>query len=184
VSEHRIVGVFGVSGVGKSTLIAKAREDIPSVHLQASVLIKEGLADPAMHSEALRQLSGDQVRANQDVLVMNFWRKVRAQHCRLILLDGHLVIDIDRDLLEIPRAIICRLRPSLLVHVEDDVDKIVERRMQDNNRVRPIRSEATLREHQQVSSRLCKVYARELGIKAVVLRPDEAERFRRLLRSL
>jgi adenylate kinase len=184
VSGCGIVGVFGISGVGKSTLIARASENIPSLHVQASVLIKEGLADPTIHSEALRRRSGDQIGANQDILVEGFWRKVRAQHCRLIIFDGHLVVDTDIELYDIPGAIIRRLQLSLMVHVEDDAARIADRRMRDSHRVRPARPEATLREHQRVSSRLCEAYACELGIQAIVLRPDEARRFARLLRGL
>jgi adenylate kinase len=184
VSGRRIVGVFGISGVGKSTLIAKAREEVSSLHVQASALIKEGLADPMMHSEALRRRSGDQIRANQDILVKSFWRKVRGQHYRLILFDGHLVVDTDSELLEIPQVIIRRIRPTLMVHVEDDAAKIAERRFCDSHRVRPVRSEATLWEHQRMSARLCKAYAYQLGVEAMVLRSDEAETFNRLLRGL
>src|SRR5665811_435081 len=111
----RIIGIFGISGVGKSTLISEARKDVPdSLHLQAGTLIKEGLRLAETTSESLRQRPRGQIRSNQDVLVDSFWDTVRSQPKPLVIFDGHLVIDTDKELVEIPQKVIGKLRPSVI----------------------------------------------------------------------
>ena|SRR5271166_5320210 len=52
--EQGAIGVFGVSGVGKTTLISQlVGADSSFVHVQASTLIKESFADPTITSEQL-----------------------------------------------------------------------------------------------------------------------------------
>ena len=182
MSEFQIIGVFGISGVGKSTLIAEAQKIAPnSLHIQASALIKRGLEDRGINSEALRRRPGGQIRSHQDILLDSFWRTVQAQPHRLVVFDGHLVIDTDRELVEIPLEVIASLRPSLMVHLEDDAEKIGARRSQDRDRVRPVRSEEILEKHQRLSRRLCEAYAAALDTEMLVCGPDDVERFRSLL---
>jgi adenylate kinase len=107
---------------------------------------------------------------------------VRAQPHRLVVFDGHLVIDTDRDLVEIPLEVIARLRPSLMVHVEDDAEKIAVRRSQDRDRVRPVRSVEILEKHQRLSRRLWEAYASALDTEMLVCGPDDVERFRILIK--
>jgi hypothetical protein len=53
MSEAKVIGVFGLSGVGKTRLIKAATEGLDGVlHVQASTLIKQGLADVGVTSEA------------------------------------------------------------------------------------------------------------------------------------
>jgi len=184
MSNPRIISVFGISGVGKSTLISEARKDVPeSLHLQASALIKGGLRDSATSSESLRCRPSGEIRTNQDILVDSFWRSVRSEPQTLVIFDGHLVIDTGKELVEIPQEVIASLRPSLMVHVEDDVSKIAARRAQDRRRVRPVRCEETLEQHQRLSRRLCETYASALGTETVVYHPDEVALFSDLLNS-
>jgi adenylate kinase len=184
MSRH-VIAVFGISGVGKSTLITEALKNVPdSAHLQASDLIKSGLADQTMSSEMLRRSSSAKVRSNQDIMLEGFWRRVQAQPCRRIVFDGHLLIDTDDELVRIPQEVIAGLRPSLMVHVEDDIAKIAARRAQDSQRRRPARSEETLQGHQRLSRNLCETYASALGCEMLICRPDEVVSFIDLLKAL
>lgn len=179
---RRIIGVFGISGVGKSTLISEARRAVPSsLHLQASALIKDGLRNPESTSESLRRRPGGQIRSNQDILVDSFWRAVNSQSCPVVVFDGHLVIDTDRELVEIPQKVIEELMPSVMVHVEDDVATIAIRRAQDQNRVRPVRSAEALAQHQRLSRKLCESYASAMGTELVVYQSDDVALFSDLL---
>lgn len=181
--SRRVIAVFGISGVGKSTLITEALKAAPEgAHLQARDLIKSGLADQT-NSEMLRRRPSAKVRSNQDIMLEGFRRRVQAQPHRLIVFDGHLLIDTDDELVQIPQEVIASLGPSLMVHVEDDIARIAARRTQDSSRQRPQRSEETLQEHQQLSRNLCEAYARGLGCRMLICHPNEVASFTDLLRA-
>lgn len=174
MSEPVVVGVFGISGVGKSCLVAQVGAKIPnSLHLQSSALITEGLADPEISSEHLRRSSGDRILANQRILIEMFDRAMAAKPAGLVLFDGHLVIDTDASLIEVPQEVISGLRPALLVHVEDDPSSIASRRQSDPVRIRPTRSDDFLDACQSQSRRLCEAYSSDLKIPMHVLRSGD-----------
>jgi adenylate kinase len=175
--------VFGISGVGKTSLITKALGCVPDcLHLQASTLIKRGFGDPALESEALRRSSGDRVLANQEILVTSFKSALAAQNPEIVIFDGHLIIDNDLELVEVPVEVIAALQPSRLIHVDDDVDVIARRRESDRNRQRPSRSLEELAHHQALSIDLCRRYASSLGVPLDTLAPDDAARLAEIVR--
>lgn len=170
-----IVAVLGLSGVGKTTLIKEACKQIDGVlHVQASALIKADCADPSVTSEALRTCSGDQVLANQKILVAMFARAVAETDAKVVIFDGHLIIDTDAEVIEIPPDVIAALRPSVLVHVEAAPEVIAERRRADESRKRPRRSVDVLARQQARSGELCQLYASELGVETLAVVPDLA----------
>jgi len=185
MSGVKVIGVFGLSGVGKTRLIKAASEGLDGVlHLQASALIKEGLADASVTSEALRRSSGDQVLANQQVLLTMFERSVAAKASKLVVFDGHLIIDTDAEIIEIPLDVIAGLRPSALVHVEAPREVVVKRRRQDEKRTRPDRTPAVLGIQQERSREVCRQHAAALGIDMQILDDDAHGRLAALCRAL
>lgn len=174
-----VIAIFGISGVGKTTLISEAADSIPgALHLQASALIKQGLADPAVTSDMLRRSCGDRIIDNQAVLIEMFELVIANAKASVVFFDGHLVIDTDDRLLEIPIEVIAALKPNLLVHIEDDAETIALRRASDRGRQRPVRSIAAIADHQSYSRSLCKRYSSVLGIKMVALPPGALDEFR------
>ena len=66
MTARKVIAVFGISGVGKTTIIRQwldGRDD--ALHLQASALIRQGLPDLALDSEMLRSSSAHRILANQ-----------------------------------------------------------------------------------------------------------------------
>ena len=89
-----VIGVFGISGVGKSWLVSEVAARIPGcLHLQGSALIKQGLADPSVSSEELRCSGSNRIVANQRILVAMFDRALSEHTGGLVLFDGHLLVD-------------------------------------------------------------------------------------------
>ena len=171
-----IIGVFGVSGVGKSWLVSEVASRIPGcLHLQGSALIKQGLADPSVSSEELRRSGGDHIFANQRILVAMFERALSERPGSLVLFDGHLLVDTAAELIEVPQTVIGALHPALLIHVEADPWLIAARRQADPTRIRPARDFATLAMHQTRSRYLCQSYARFQSIPMHVVRSGDVD---------
>ena len=179
-----VICVFGLSGIGKTTLIKKALEAVPgTLHLEASALIKQGLADAEMESEWLRRAGGERVLANQQILVEIFQREIGIRPGSVVAFDGHLVIDAEDRLVEIPRDVIAALGPQVLVHVEEIPEAIRWRRLADPSRRRPERSAEVLGGHQATSRRLCSEYSRVLGVEMHTLRPSSVKDLAKIMKQ-
>jgi adenylate kinase len=178
-----VIGVFGISGVGKSRLIGEVAARIPgSLHLQGSALIKQGLADPTVSSEELRLASGDRIIARQRILIAMFNRAIAKHPSSLVLFDGHLLIDTETELIEVPQAVIAALRLAVLVHVEGDASLIAARRNADTERIRPVRDIDTLSAHQARSQRLCQDCVLRLGVPIRIVGSGDVGGFAELCR--
>lgn len=81
-----------------------------------------------------------------------------------MLFDGHLLIDTETEMIEVPQAVSAALTPAVLVHVEGDASLIAARRNADTQRKRPVREIDTLAAHQARSRQLCQDCALTLGI--------------------
>lgn len=168
-SGGRTVLVCGVSGVGKTHLIQSSLCQLPgALSWRASEMIGDAreTADP----ERLRTLSMDEIRYSQELLVEGFKIRRRAHPGDLVLLDAHSVIDSDHGLVEIPADIVAHLELSGIIHVSDDIDRIVERRLMDRKRVRPTRTRDHLDTYQARSLKVCQSYQDALGIPLVQIR--------------
>jgi adenylate kinase len=180
-----VIGVFGISGVGKSWLVGEVAARIPgTLHLQGSALIKQGLADPSVSSEVLRLASGDSIIGNQRILIAMFNRVIAAHPSSLVLFDGHLLIDTAAQMIEIPQAVITALRPKLLVHVEAEPTLIAAHRNGDTSRTRPARDIDTLAAHQNRSRDLCQTYERLLNIPMHIVGSGDVDGLAAICRSL
>lgn len=179
-----VIGIFGISGVGKSRLVGQVAARIPhTLHLQGSALIKQGLADPSVSSEELRRASGDRIIANQRILIAMVNRAIAEHPSRLVLFDGHLLIDTPAEIIEVQREVIAALQLKLLVHVEAEPTQIAARRHGDAYRTRPDRDIATLAAHQNRSRDLCKAYGCLLGIPMHIVESGDVDRLAEVCRN-
>lgn len=184
MTARAVIGVFGISGVGKSWLVGEVAARIPrTLHLQGSALIKQGLADPSMSSEELRRASGDRIVANQRILIAMVNRAVAEHPSSLVLFDGHLLIDTPAEMIEIPLEVIAALQLKLLVHVEAEPTQIAARRHGDAFRTRPARDIDTLAAHQNRSRDLCKAYGCHLGIPIHIVVSGDVDRLAAVCRN-
>ena len=172
----KIIGVFGISGVGKSRLVSEVAERVPGcLHLQGSALIRQGLSDPSVSLEELRCSSSDRIIANQRILTVMFARAVSKHIGSLVLFDGHLVIDTGPELIEVPRTIIAALQPAILVHVEAKPSLIVTYRQTDESKKRPARDIDTLAAQQTRSRNLCQACAHGQSIPMLIVRSGDVD---------
>jgi adenylate kinase len=109
-----------------------------------------------------------------------FDRAVAASHAGMIVFDGHLIIDTDVEIVEIPLEVIAATRPAVMVHVEAAPEAIAYRRCHDRTRTRPERTATVLAEQQHRSRDLCHRLAATLGIAAHIIQDGSAEALSRI----
>ena len=165
---RKVVAVFGLSGVGKSTMVERvvaAAEGLAAA-VNAGELI--GRRRPGQ-GDGLRLLSTGEIQGNQNLLV----EEVAAERARpgppVLLLDGHCVIDNGEELVPVPVGVIERLGVSAMVYVTADAGEIRARRLSDPGRKRPDLDEAELASHQATCLAVCTSYSVELGLPTIVV---------------
>lgn len=174
MNDHATKSVFvcGIAGVGKTYLINRVIVRFPTVVThRASAIIQE--ARKVSDQDTLRCLPIDEIAASQELLVRGLGRLRDECAANLIVLDGHSVIDTNDGFFDITVETIKRLSVQSIVHLEDSVDRIKERRDKETARERPRRSADQLAEYQSRSLRMCGSYERDLSIPLTRLRAND-----------
>lgn len=168
-----IVGVFGVSAVGKTTLIEDLIGEEPTwIRVSAGSLIQRYFPDLARDS--LRTLATNQILDNQEAIVHGLADQKRHLETDVILFDGHLVIDAGQELFEVPLDIVRRLNLAL-VFVNDAPHNVERRRVSDRERVRAKRSSEEITQEQSRSRVIAESYAFQMGIPLAVVTPRQRD---------
>jgi adenylate kinase len=171
-----VVAVFGLSGVGKSWLIARYAEQVPVLHVQASQLLRDAKAALLRQEVTSEELRKGAVLDNQALLIDAF-AQVRATAQMPVVFDGHSVVDTGDQLLEIPAQVIAALCPSMIVFVESDATAIIERRRNDVSRERPARSVEEIQAHQSRAREICRGYAKTLQVPLKIIGAGDEKAF-------
>lgn len=163
------VCLFGLSGVGKTSLATRVVARVPSVsHVTASILLRSALDLPA---EQLRTGSAEHIRSNQDVLVQAFWSV--CGNLPAVLFDGHSLIDGDAGIVDVPSETITALKPAHVVFVHAPVEEIVRRRAADVARSRPMRTPLELSKQQARAEKNARSYALAASVPFNSVSADE-----------
>lgn len=166
--------VTGISGVGKSWLLARVMSKQSGQLLSASSLISDELerrVDRNNHQDRLRERDIDD---NQELLISGFMNVVDCTQ-ELIVLDAHVVIDTPTGLQTVGAEIFSSLNSSLIVFVEGDPEQILQQRDKDNKRIRPQRDIETLRSQQTRAKLAASQIAEKLQIPLhIILSGDTA----------
>jgi adenylate kinase len=175
--------VCGIAGVGKSYMLARARE----VRLDASIYRASeiiGKARQNLDGEFLRNLPHDEMAASQQLLVAGFNQQMLSCTSELVFLDGHSVIDNDYGMFPVQSAILAGINLDGIFHIEDDVGRIFSRRSLDSARARPLRTPEQLAAYQQLSLATCEEIAGALSLPMTRVSADNLAGFLRLVMSL
>lgn len=181
--SQTVVAIVGISGVGKTTLINMLAAHISFQHLQASVLIREEMSRTETAKISTDSLRLNSIEDNQRLLISGFRQAVEA-HSKLVLLDGHTVVDSNNGLIRISPNVFRELRVAMFIFLADHPEAIAQRRAKDVNRNRPIRSPYELAHHQDEALLNAFRATRELNIPLRVITPTQEDYMKSLLREI
>jgi adenylate kinase len=156
-----VIGLFGISGSGKTHLARRIVEMRPEMlRVSASMLLKSAHRTTG---ERLRTANAERVVDNQKALASAFreWRDAHEPHP--VLLEAHALIDNDRELVEVPFETIRAIDLAAILSIEADPVEIAERRRRDD-RNRPVRTIDELGRQQARSLELTSSLSKRLGI--------------------
>lgn len=156
-----VIIIFGLSGVGKTTLCKAFVRQYPQyIHLSASQMLREATG---RMSEELRKSDTKTIRERQIILSAVLQEKRRGRDSSPVLIDAHSVIDNDRTLVPVPTSAIAAMKPTGLVFIAADPVTLLQRRTADS-RERPLRTVDELREQQERAEGVAHAFAEELSL--------------------
>jgi len=165
--QFNLTVIAGLSGVGKTFIINEImKTDSKYIHFSAGELIKERRKNIS-HDE-LRLLDASEILQNQHLLIDQLNIEKLSIDCEAhILFDAHMIIDTDNELVEIPFEIFEKLTPSKMVFLHADPKIILERRVNDASRIRPVKTIAEIQLQQDRSGFLAQDYCDKLSIEFI-----------------
>lgn len=174
----RLTFVVGVSGVGKTKMIKRfvANHD-GYVHLEASKLIQHGIN--AQTSEHLRLLPKEKIVKNQSFLIEELSKY--KQKSQRIILDGHLVIYNNQELIPIPLDVVRDIAPHNVVLIQGNAQDIISHRINDQHKNRPNQTTDEIDQNQDFLEQIATNYCEEMCIRFDKVYFHEYKRFSDLL---
>ena len=107
----------------------------------------------------------------------------RDPNAKIVVMDGHAVIDDGQRLSEIPCGVFEALDISVMVHLEGDPEQIVANRRKDTSRSRPSYSVGVLEQHQEFSRAHANLIADVLNIPFYVVTHNDIDLLVGILKS-
>lgn len=174
---QRIVAFTGISGVGKTTFLRRLAQLIDFQHVTGGSLIAAARKAKPEGRDAIRHADLDE---NQRLLIEGF-ALTRDPSAKIVIMDGHVVIDDGQRLSKIPCEVFKALEVSDMIHFECDPDQIAANRAVDTSRSRPAYQPAVLERHQELSRIHAKDVAEALGLHFEIAARSDVDRLARLL---
>ena len=184
VSLEMIVIVFGISGVGKTSLIAQhVARDSGCVHISGSTVIEGILSSSDKQGTVRRDKDKRTLLKLQELAVREIHRESQSYGNKLVILDAHNVIDAADGLVRIPVSVFESLSPILLLFVYDDPKEIKMRRLEDTSRRRPNIRTSELACYQDIAFDTARSYSSALGIDLAQVRSGDLVAFQTVIDS-
>jgi adenylate kinase len=174
-----IVAFTGISGVGKTTFLRRLYGYIVFQHLIGGSLISEARETALEDRDRIRNADLDE---NQRLLIQGF-ALARNPEARVVIMDGHVVIDSADGIQEIPTTVFEHVGITLMVHLEADPILISQNRARDNARNRPVYTAQVLSALQERSRKRAIEVASTLAVEYVGIRHEDVTAFADLLQN-
>lgn len=176
---NNLILVFGLPGVGKTTLIKKSLKILKKndyVRVSGGSLISENITEE--ERDSLRKLGETEILFNQNLLLQGYSNfKLKNSKVRIIF-DGHCIIKNGNKIVEVPIDIIKKLSPQKIIFLDEEPNIIINRRVNDDQR--PDREEETLEQLEELrvlQKSICKEYGNALNISVSILKSASIEEF-------
>lgn len=127
-----IVGLFGISGSGKTYLSASINSKYDVITTRASQIIKE-----FGHEIEYHQLNSSVVDQNQLILIRGLDLLDRRNPNKLIIIELHNVLETPEGLVEVAPQVLLDLNLSAACFLEVPIESLYQRRINDSSRRRP-----------------------------------------------
>lgn len=183
MDNQKIVAVFGLSGVGKSTLIKNVLENRSDfVRVSGGNLINNYLS--TQNRDQLRKLTKSKVLNNQEVLISNFIETKKTLKGKHIIFDGHCLIKNGEALTEIPTEVVKRISPNIIIFIDGTAEEVIKRRREDSLRPnREIETASQIDENRFLQKSICSKYSSELSIPLEIIYTSELDKFSEILNT-
>ena len=184
MNKQKVGVVFGLPGVGKTTLIEsllKTRNDF--ARLSGGSLINTELS--AEERDVLRQQTKDQVMSNQNMLLFNFRKQKADLKDKHIIFDGHCAVKSGDSITVIPVDVIQGLETDIIIFLDEPSDVIIDRRNRDKSRPnREVESASDIDKNRELQIKICRDYSNTLNIPLEILTSPTLGDIEQLLSSL
>lgn len=178
-----VVALTGISGVGKSSMLARIARIFPFQHLQASALIKASREEILATKISVDQLRNEDIDENQRILVTSFARALN-HSISLAVLDGHTVVERSDGVEVVPASVFQALGVQAMICLVDNPESITARRIADGTRKRPAVSIAEVERLQELACQASRRIAENLRIRFEVLSPSDDSKLLSLFESM
>ena len=139
------IGVFGLSGVGKSFLTNRILSHSSDfVVTSASKLIKQ-----ASHKILLKDLNSPVVKENQSVLINEFECFCKINRNKSVIIELHNVIETRDDVIQIENDVFYNLKLDVAFFITRPPEVILNHRLQDKSRIRANKTVAEINQLQE-----------------------------------
>lgn len=172
---QKTIFITGISGVGKTTFLKALSLHIKFQHLTASDIIKDQkqhVSSMCVSSEELRLANIDD---NQKLLINGF-NRLKDPNVRLVIVDGHTIIDTPNGLVTVERAVFEGLEIDQFIFLKEKPEIIFERRRKDLSRTRPQIEVHLIDEHQHKALAVAREYAETMGLSMVTANTSELDK--------
>jgi adenylate kinase len=178
-----IVALTGLSGVGKSTLLAAIAAQMHFQHLQASVLIKRGRKTELGQAVEQDRLRFSDLDENQRLLARGLQASL-VPGTQLVVLDSHTLIERERDHFLVDPDVFAAVEITAMIFLRVDPEEIFNRRVNDQSRVRPRKDPADLAKVQTEAITQAELICQKVGKPLYVETPSNVGGVVELLRRL
>jgi len=169
-----VIFLTGISGVGKSDFIKNfvtTREGF--IHLKGSDLLAEGLEKTSPYKNEVILDHHEEVSFNQNLILEEFKNNIKKGEYKLIIFDGHIIVEIEKELIPIPKEIIAGLEPIKIIFLTGSPEEIQKRRTKDKNRIRSNKTIGEIEKEQNFALRICQNISKLLNIDMDVINSND-----------